>query len=199
MDLPERLGLDVPVVQAGMGGGLSRAALAGAVSSAGGLGTIGILPAPLLRSEVEQARDIAGDRPVAVNLLMPYVSREHVDVCIATRTPVVTLFCGYDRELVQRLHGSGTFVMQWPAPPSTAQQPVQLLPLPDGRVLAADRAGEVLVYAPDSSLPVFLRPLAVPAGQRRAIGPSGLAPRAGGTMLVTDGPGNRLLVVQRPR
>src|SRR5437588_9989841 len=111
MDLAERLGLNVPVVQAGMGGGLSRAALAGAVSSAGGLGTIGILPAPLLRSEVEQARDIAGDRPVAVNLLMPYVSREHVDVCITTGTPVVTLFCGYDRELVQRLRDAGTFVM----------------------------------------------------------------------------------------
>jgi NAD(P)H-dependent flavin oxidoreductase YrpB (nitropropane dioxygenase family) len=110
MDICERLGIDVPVVQAGMGGGLSRAALAAAVSSAGGLGTIGILPAPLLRAEVRQARDVCGSRPVAVNLLMPFVDRSHVDVCVGERVPVVTLFCGYDREVVERLHASGAFV-----------------------------------------------------------------------------------------
>jgi DNA-binding beta-propeller fold protein YncE len=100
---------------------------------------------------------------------------------------------------IQVLAPSGTFLAQWPAPPSTPQQPVQLLPLPDGRVLAADPAGALLVYPPDSALPVFLRPLAVPAGQRRAVGPSGLALRAGGTLLVTDGRSNRLLVVRLPR
>lgn len=111
MDLRERLGIDVPVVQAGMGGGLSRAALAAAVSNAGGLGTIGILPPPLLRAEVEAAQEASGERPVAVNLLMPFVTREHVDVCVETRTPVVTLFCGHDRELVDRLHEAGAFVL----------------------------------------------------------------------------------------
>jgi DNA-binding beta-propeller fold protein YncE len=100
---------------------------------------------------------------------------------------------------IKVLAPSGTVVAQWPAPPSTPQQPVQLLPLPDGRVLAADPAGNLLVYPPDGSLPVFRRPLAVPAGQRRTIGPSGLAPRAGGTMLVSDGRSNRLLVVRLPR
>jgi DNA-binding beta-propeller fold protein YncE len=99
---------------------------------------------------------------------------------------------------IQVLAPSGTFVAQWPAPPSTPQQPVQLLPLSDGRVLATAPAGDLLIYPPDSALPVFLRPLAVPAGQRRAVGPSGLAPQAGGTMLVTDGRGNRLLVVPLP-
>ena len=39
--LLERLGVELPVVQAGMGGGLSRHELAAAVSEAGGLGTIG--------------------------------------------------------------------------------------------------------------------------------------------------------------
>jgi hypothetical protein len=66
-------------------------------------------------------------------------------------------------------------------------------------MLAADPAGNLLVYPPDGALPVFRRPLAVPAGQRRAVGPSGLAPRAGGTMLVTDGRSNRVLVVRLPR
>jgi NAD(P)H-dependent flavin oxidoreductase YrpB (nitropropane dioxygenase family) len=110
MDLCERLGIDVPVVQAGMGGGLSRAALAAAVSSAGGLGTIGILPPALLRAEVRQAREICGDRPVAVNLLMPFVDRDHVEVCLSERVPVVTLFCGYDQEVVARLRDASAFV-----------------------------------------------------------------------------------------
>jgi len=110
IDLCERLGIDTPVVQAGMGGGLSRATLAAAVSSAGGLGTIGILPPALLLAEVRQARDRSGERPVAVNLLMPFVTRDHVDVCVEERVPVVTLFCGHDREVVERLHGAGAFV-----------------------------------------------------------------------------------------
>ena len=94
-----------------MGGGLSRAALAAAVSTAGGLGTIGILPPGLLRGEIGEARESSGGRPVAVNLLMPYVSRNHVDVCVEMRAPVVTVFCGYDRELLERLHSVGTFVL----------------------------------------------------------------------------------------
>ena len=42
MSLFERLGNEAPVVQAGMGGGLSRHELAAAVSEAGGLGTIAV-------------------------------------------------------------------------------------------------------------------------------------------------------------
>lgn len=42
MDIADRLRLDVPVGQAGMGGGLAGAPLAAAVAAAGGLGTLGI-------------------------------------------------------------------------------------------------------------------------------------------------------------
>ncbi|EUA43205.1 nitronate monooxygenase family protein [Mycobacterium xenopi 3993] len=45
MDVADRLKLDVPVGQAGMGGGLAGAPLAAAVAKAGGLGTLG-LPRP---------------------------------------------------------------------------------------------------------------------------------------------------------
>jgi len=54
--LLERLGVELPVVQAGMGGGLSRHELAAAVSEAGGLGTIGTLPARALARELAAAR-----------------------------------------------------------------------------------------------------------------------------------------------
>jgi DNA-binding beta-propeller fold protein YncE len=99
---------------------------------------------------------------------------------------------------IEVLSPSGTFVAQWPAPRSTPQQPLQVAPLSDGSVLAADPAGGLLVYTADSALPVFRRPLQLPAGQPHAVEPSGLAPLAGGAMLVTDARGNRLLVVRLP-
>src|SRR5438552_258959 len=68
--LLERLGVELPIVQAGMGGGLSRHRLAAAVSAAGGLGTIGILPPRQLRREIFAVRSLTS-RPVAVNLLLP--------------------------------------------------------------------------------------------------------------------------------
>ena len=82
MDLLDRLRLDVPVAQAGMGGGLAGPELAAAVAAAGGLGTSGWLPPDELREAIHQVRDAAPDRSVAVNLLMPFVRRSHVDSCV---------------------------------------------------------------------------------------------------------------------
>jgi nitronate monooxygenase len=69
--LLETIGVEQPVVQAGMGGGISRHELAAAVSEAGGLGTIGTLPASALSEEISAARRLTG-RPIAVNLLLPF-------------------------------------------------------------------------------------------------------------------------------
>src|SRR5215211_3870383 len=70
----ERLGVEHLVVQAGMGGGLSRSELAATVSEAGGLGTIGILTPDDLRAEIAAARGLTG-QPFAVNLLLPFARR----------------------------------------------------------------------------------------------------------------------------
>jgi NAD(P)H-dependent flavin oxidoreductase YrpB (nitropropane dioxygenase family) len=78
-DLLARLGLERPVLQAGMGGGLATSALAAAVSEAGGLGTIGILPPDALRAEIAAARALTG-KPIAVNLIVPLARRAHWDV-----------------------------------------------------------------------------------------------------------------------
>jgi nitronate monooxygenase len=75
----ERLGISLPVFQAGMGGGVAGAELAAAVSEAGGLGTIGILPAPLLDRVLARARKLTS-RPIAVNLLLPFTRPEHWQV-----------------------------------------------------------------------------------------------------------------------
>jgi NAD(P)H-dependent flavin oxidoreductase YrpB (nitropropane dioxygenase family) len=74
--LLDRLGVELPVVQAGMGGGLSGAALAAAVSEAGGLGTIGTTTPDGMRAEIAAARELT-DRPIAANVLLPYARPEH--------------------------------------------------------------------------------------------------------------------------
>jgi len=69
--LAERLGLEVPIVQAGMGGGISRHELAAAVSEAGGLGTIAVHGAVAIRRELAAARALTA-APIAVNVLLPF-------------------------------------------------------------------------------------------------------------------------------
>jgi NAD(P)H-dependent flavin oxidoreductase YrpB (nitropropane dioxygenase family) len=90
----ERLGIELPVVQAGMGGGLSGGELAGAVSAAGGLGTVGFLEPDRLRSEITRARERT-DRPVAANLLLPFTRKAHWDA--AGTADVVVTFWGRPR------------------------------------------------------------------------------------------------------
>jgi NAD(P)H-dependent flavin oxidoreductase YrpB (nitropropane dioxygenase family) len=74
--LLERLGVEYPVIQAGMGGGLAAHELAAAVAESGGLGQIGILPPPVMRSELFAARRLTA-RPIAVNLIVPFARRDH--------------------------------------------------------------------------------------------------------------------------
>lgn len=90
MSFLESLGVEHPVVQAGMGGGIARAPLAAAVSEAGGLGTVAILPPELLRAQLREARERTS-RPVAVNLLLPFTRPAHWEV-VAGAALVVTFW-----------------------------------------------------------------------------------------------------------
>jgi NAD(P)H-dependent flavin oxidoreductase YrpB (nitropropane dioxygenase family) len=92
--LLERLGVKLPVVQAGMGGGLSRHELAAAVSEAGGLGTIAVNGAEAIRRELAAARALTG-RPLAVNLLLPFARRDWFEA--AGEADVVVTFWGEPR------------------------------------------------------------------------------------------------------
>ncbi|MFL5907476.1 MAG: NAD(P)H-dependent flavin oxidoreductase [Solirubrobacterales bacterium] len=89
--LMERIGLDRPVVQAGMGGGLATHPLAAAVTEAGGLGTIGILPPDQLRGEIAAVRRLT-DGPLSVNLLLPFARRAHFEA--ANEADVLVTFWG---------------------------------------------------------------------------------------------------------
>ncbi|TXL62731.1 NAD(P)H-dependent flavin oxidoreductase [Aeromicrobium terrae] len=74
--LLERLGVDVPVVQAGMGGGVVGPELAAAVSEAGGLGTLATTAPEVLERGLAEVRRLTR-RPIAVNLLLPFARRAH--------------------------------------------------------------------------------------------------------------------------
>src|SRR4051812_40352137 len=84
VSLREQLGLEHPIVGAGLGGGLSRAKLTVAIAEAGGLGQLGILPPALLRAELAAHRERSA-YPVAVNLLLPFARREHWEVARTAR------------------------------------------------------------------------------------------------------------------
>jgi nitronate monooxygenase len=92
--LLERLGVELPVVQAGMGGGLSRHELAAAVSEAGGLGTIAVSGAEAIQRELAAARALTG-RPLAVNLLLPFARRDWFEA--AAEADVLVTFWGKPR------------------------------------------------------------------------------------------------------
>jgi NAD(P)H-dependent flavin oxidoreductase YrpB (nitropropane dioxygenase family) len=90
----ESIGVRTPVVQAGMGGGLSRHELAAAVSEAGGLGTIAVNGADAIDRELSAARKLTG-RPLAVNLLLPFARRDWFEA--ASAADVVVTFWGTPR------------------------------------------------------------------------------------------------------
>jgi nitronate monooxygenase len=90
----ELRGIEFPIVQAGMGGGLARHDLAAAVSEAGGLGTLGIMDPDSMRRELAATRRLTG-KPVAVNLLLPFARSAHFEV--AAEADVVVTFWGKPR------------------------------------------------------------------------------------------------------
>jgi nitronate monooxygenase len=138
--LLERLQLEHPVVQAGMGGGLAMAELAAAVSGAGGLGTVGILPDPkAFAAELRRARQLTPSRPLAANLLLPFARRGHFDACIEAGVDVVVLFCGSAPEGVGRLRAAGILVLAQVGTPEQARQ--ALADGVDGLIAQGEEAG----------------------------------------------------------
>lgn len=85
MDRCDRLRLEHPVLQGGIGGGLATADLAAAVSRGEGLGTIGTTSLRRPIAEVRHAKELAPEEPIAANLL------PHGSIYVARRGDVVLL------------------------------------------------------------------------------------------------------------
>jgi nitronate monooxygenase len=87
----ERLGIELPIVGAPMGGGPSTPALVAAVSEAGGLGSLagGYLAPDRLRADIAAVRELTS-KPFAVNLFIPAAvdpSGEQIEAALAALEP----------------------------------------------------------------------------------------------------------------
>jgi len=103
------LGIELPIFNAGMGGGIAGAALAAAVSNAGGLGVLGMggLPPPLIREEIRKVRS-ATKKPFGVNILLPILEEGQIEVCLDEKVPLLVLFWGDVRPFVEKARRAGT-------------------------------------------------------------------------------------------
>lgn len=113
------LGIEHPIIQGGMAW-TATAELAGAVSSAGGLGIIGAghMPTDLLREQIRMAKAITS-KPFGVNLMLltPHID-ELVQMVLDEHVPVVTTGAGNPGKYMASLMDAGIKVI--PIVPSVA-------------------------------------------------------------------------------
>jgi len=184
--LLDRLGVELPIVQAGMGGGLAGPELAAAVSEAGGLGTIGMLgPAPL-DAEIAAARRLTA-KPVAVNLLLPFARSE--DWKAAQGADAVVTFWGRPRRRVSGIwiHQCGSIEEAFAAQAAGADAVIAQGHEAGGHVRGALSAEELLeLFRARLDLPVFSAGgIATSADVRGRLGAGGGAVVAGTRFLMS--------------
>ncbi len=114
------LGIEVPIVQAGMST-YTSAELVAAVSNAGGLGIIGALGRNRddLRDEIRRVRALTS-KPFGVNHVVCLINDECVELTLAQRVPVLSLSWGRAAELTARAHEAGIKVVHQVTTPEEA-------------------------------------------------------------------------------
>ncbi|MEM9225306.1 MAG: nitronate monooxygenase, partial [Pseudomonadota bacterium] len=110
IDACDFLSIDKPVLQGAMGA-VARHDLVVAVSGAGGLGTLSYLPPAFFAAEMARIQDSLGKRSFAANLLMPIISKAHVEACLNSDVPIVTVFYGFNQNMVSALKEAGKIVL----------------------------------------------------------------------------------------
>ncbi|MBN8943254.1 MAG: nitronate monooxygenase [Rhizobiales bacterium] len=135
------LGIDLPVIQAGMSWASSSAALPLAVSEAGGLGVIAagpMYPDALART-IDEVR-AATERPFAVNLpLYRQGADEVLDLLLERRIPILIASQGGPRRYLDRFKAAGTICIHVVAGEEHALKAVEAGV--DGLVVVGGEAG----------------------------------------------------------
>jgi NAD(P)H-dependent flavin oxidoreductase YrpB (nitropropane dioxygenase family) len=118
----ELLGIELPIVQAGMSS-YTTPELVAAVSNAGGLGIIGGLSrsADELREEISKIRELTS-RPFGVNHVVSQIDQEAIDVTLNLRVHILSLSWGRAPELTRRAHDAGIKVVHQVNSPVEAGQ-----------------------------------------------------------------------------
>jgi NAD(P)H-dependent flavin oxidoreductase YrpB (nitropropane dioxygenase family) len=121
----ERLGIEVPIVQAPMGGAVGPA-LAAAVSNAGGLGTLALWAAdiPTLRQQVRETRALTA-KPFAVNLVLEFPQEERLAACLHEGVPVISFFWREPSALVACAKSGGAIVLHTVSTATEARHAVE--------------------------------------------------------------------------
>lgn len=110
--LCELVGVDLPIVQAGMSIYTSPE-LAAAVSNAGALGSLGVWQRPVeqLRTDLATLRDLT-DRPFALNHVVPDLNEEAFDLTLQVAPAVIAFALDDAGALIARVHDVGSLAMQ---------------------------------------------------------------------------------------
>ena len=107
-----QLGVEHPILNAPMGGGIAGPELAAAVSNAGGLGTLGLagLPASLIAEQIRRTRALTS-KPFLANLIIAILQGDELAACFDARLPILGLFGGDPRPFVADAHRRGIKVV----------------------------------------------------------------------------------------
>ena len=108
----EQLNIKLPIWSAGMGLGISGAALSAAVSNAGGLGVLGLGgmgPAPM-RALISDLRERTS-RAFGINIIMPMMQDGQIETCFDKKVPLMVLFWGDPSPYINDAHERGILVV----------------------------------------------------------------------------------------
>jgi nitronate monooxygenase len=120
----ERVGVELPIIQAPMGGAVGPA-LAAAVSNAGALGMLVLWGADLdnVRRQIRETRALTS-RPFGVNLNLEFPQEERLEVCLEERVPVLSFFWRDPSAVVRRAKAGGATVLHTVASADEARRAV---------------------------------------------------------------------------
>lgn len=106
-----RLGIDLPIIQAPMGGAAGPQ-LAAAVSNAGGLGMLVLwrADADTMRRQIRELRTLTS-HPFGVNLVLDFPQEERLAICLEECVPIISFFWRDPSSLVPRAKSGGAIVM----------------------------------------------------------------------------------------
>src|SRR5262249_49405791 len=109
--LCQLLGIEVPIIQAPMGGAVGPA-IAAAVSNAGALGMLVLWRADLetVRRQIRETRSLTR-RPVGVDLNLEFPQGERLALCVDEGVPVISFLWGDPAALVPRAKAGNAIVL----------------------------------------------------------------------------------------
>ncbi|HEV2365849.1 MAG TPA: nitronate monooxygenase [Caulobacteraceae bacterium] len=108
----ERLGIELPIIQAPMGGAAGPELVA-AVSEAGGLGVLPLSWASPdeARRQIRAAR-VLTEKPFAINLVLARPQAERLAACLEEGARIVSFFWGDPGTFTDQVHAAGGLVME---------------------------------------------------------------------------------------